>query len=659
MSAYLDGELTPDDQAEVEAFIEKDADARRLLAELRATIEAVRALPRARASDDLMDGLRGRMERQALLGEEPAGGTSPPSATPFQGRWLAAAAVVALACTAGYLMWALSDEEPTGAPARQQYALTEPRRPAEGPASTRENEGDVAGAKGLAMAGADGRDSNGDGVGDLITAAPAPAAPKDGFALGEKLRRRGAETVATDLPSKGNGDVLAKAKVLDVADKEYSGDSSDATWNAKTPTELDGDDFVGGVAASAKPATERYAGTAVAALTADPSPFALPYAERLADYFMTMKESPDVTVRTELVALNENVQMVELEFVDEARRQEAVAVLCNRFAFKPDSTPALDYDVLDAPRRGYGVFEGHGTTQPALSSAEPAHLERRKEEGKAGASASPGAAEEGEMSKDFNGLAPMGRLQKQDHYAYADSMSYGYSISAASRGEIAETDKLVFHGGFRGYPTVATALTLDVPDRQTLTTIVAKLEAETGGEAAEQALLNGGGGGTAGTRSLRQEQAGAAQVEKGTQLSEASRRGGKLWTDSTEAVADSLGERMDAPSDDAYMLGSRPAGEPMGRAPSSAAPPASQPAVRTVGGDSEWGERLMAFAPRTTRPAETRPASVTTTNGVSPVTASNVVRIYLRLAPETQPPADHPPTINMSIKAPEPPQQPE
>lgn len=112
LSAYLDDELTPDERGEVESFLESDADARALLAELRATIQAVQSLPRARASDDLLDHIRGRMERQALLGDEPA--TLPEArGGGFSGRWLAAAAVVALACLSGYLVWLLGEPGPT------------------------------------------------------------------------------------------------------------------------------------------------------------------------------------------------------------------------------------------------------------------------------------------------------------------------------------------------------------------------------------------------------------------------------------------------------------------------------------------------------------------------------------------------------------------
>ena len=72
LSAYLDNELSETERAEIEAFLAEYEEARELLAELRATIEIVKQLPRAKASDQMMDGLRARLERDALLGQTSA-----------------------------------------------------------------------------------------------------------------------------------------------------------------------------------------------------------------------------------------------------------------------------------------------------------------------------------------------------------------------------------------------------------------------------------------------------------------------------------------------------------------------------------------------------------------------------------------------------------
>ncbi|MBP7934012.1 MAG: hypothetical protein KA354_05115 [Phycisphaerae bacterium] len=111
LSAYLDGELAAAERTEVEDFLAVDADARKLLAELEDIAAGLRALPRARVSPDLMEGLRSRLERRALLGVQTS--KAPPVTTiPFGGRWLAAAAVMAMMVTAGYVMWSIRSPEP-------------------------------------------------------------------------------------------------------------------------------------------------------------------------------------------------------------------------------------------------------------------------------------------------------------------------------------------------------------------------------------------------------------------------------------------------------------------------------------------------------------------------------------------------------------------
>ncbi len=125
LSAYLDGELSADQRAEVEAFLAGDEQARRLLEDLRRTANLLQALPRAKAGEELIDALRGRLERKALLGEPAA----PPAVTrrrpirSYAARWAAVAAVLALSLTALYLIW---PPEPNGGqrqPGQQQIAM--------------------------------------------------------------------------------------------------------------------------------------------------------------------------------------------------------------------------------------------------------------------------------------------------------------------------------------------------------------------------------------------------------------------------------------------------------------------------------------------------------------------------------------------------------
>jgi hypothetical protein len=104
LTAYLDGELAPDDRAEIERLLDSDAEARRLLDELRETSELVAALPRGRAPEDLARQVNARLERQALLGDAPV------TAAPARVGWswanrLAMVAAVVLVCTVAWMGW--------------------------------------------------------------------------------------------------------------------------------------------------------------------------------------------------------------------------------------------------------------------------------------------------------------------------------------------------------------------------------------------------------------------------------------------------------------------------------------------------------------------------------------------------------------------------
>src|SRR5438552_55552 len=106
LSAYLDGELTGPERAQVEAFLAEYPEARSLLDELRLTAESVHSLPRAQAAEELLEGLRSRLERRALL-EAPAlpDEAVPPPSGPSWMKWMAAAAVIGLTVGTVYFMY--------------------------------------------------------------------------------------------------------------------------------------------------------------------------------------------------------------------------------------------------------------------------------------------------------------------------------------------------------------------------------------------------------------------------------------------------------------------------------------------------------------------------------------------------------------------------
>jgi len=103
MSAYLDGEVTDAERAEVEAYLAASEEGRRLFADLTRNAEWLRSLPRAKAPDGLPELVASELERRELLGEESTPEFARRPAGRRLGRWLASAAVIALAASAGIL----------------------------------------------------------------------------------------------------------------------------------------------------------------------------------------------------------------------------------------------------------------------------------------------------------------------------------------------------------------------------------------------------------------------------------------------------------------------------------------------------------------------------------------------------------------------------
>ncbi|MBX3393892.1 MAG: zf-HC2 domain-containing protein [Phycisphaerae bacterium] len=102
LSAYLDGELTPTERAEVERLIEQDADARVYLSELRRVSRWIGDLPRLRGPEPMTGAILERLERlerESLLGE-----AASPSVLRFgrYSRMLGIAASVLIVCTVGW-----------------------------------------------------------------------------------------------------------------------------------------------------------------------------------------------------------------------------------------------------------------------------------------------------------------------------------------------------------------------------------------------------------------------------------------------------------------------------------------------------------------------------------------------------------------------------
>ncbi|MFQ5804989.1 MAG: hypothetical protein ACE5I3_00915 [Phycisphaerae bacterium] len=100
LSAYLDGELSPERAREVERLLAESEQARRTLADLRAISQSLGDLPRRRAPAGLPDKVRRSVERQVLLQERAPAGR--PRVLKLVARISASAALIAACVFAGW-----------------------------------------------------------------------------------------------------------------------------------------------------------------------------------------------------------------------------------------------------------------------------------------------------------------------------------------------------------------------------------------------------------------------------------------------------------------------------------------------------------------------------------------------------------------------------
>jgi len=112
LSAYLDGQLSPGETAQVEQRLAEDPEARTLLEQLRQVSQMVHSLPHSSAPADLADEVMQQLERDALLGvsdtpEELAGRTH----LRFR-RFAAAAAIFILAGAVVTIVYSVLSKSP-------------------------------------------------------------------------------------------------------------------------------------------------------------------------------------------------------------------------------------------------------------------------------------------------------------------------------------------------------------------------------------------------------------------------------------------------------------------------------------------------------------------------------------------------------------------
>ncbi len=112
LSAYVDGELTGEELAQVERRLADDPQSRQLVEELRALGQEIQSLPQETVGEDLRATIMQRAERAMLLGTGEQQATLP-SETSFSGRWKwAVMAVAATLLMSLYLPNTQQEEKP-------------------------------------------------------------------------------------------------------------------------------------------------------------------------------------------------------------------------------------------------------------------------------------------------------------------------------------------------------------------------------------------------------------------------------------------------------------------------------------------------------------------------------------------------------------------
>lgn len=118
LSAYVDGELTGEQLADVEQRLANDAQARQLVDDLRALSENVKSLPRESVGEDLRESIMRRAEQAMLLGDG-AENRLPPTEGHGGRRWAWAAMALAATLLLSMVLPSVQQEEQPVANAKQ------------------------------------------------------------------------------------------------------------------------------------------------------------------------------------------------------------------------------------------------------------------------------------------------------------------------------------------------------------------------------------------------------------------------------------------------------------------------------------------------------------------------------------------------------------
>jgi len=106
LCSFLDGELAPRQQTEVQRLVARDPDVAQRLRHLQNTKTLIGALPRAEAPDDMLEQIKFALERKTLLDEQPVSAATSAGVRHLMFRRLvAAAAMIALMAVLGAVVY--------------------------------------------------------------------------------------------------------------------------------------------------------------------------------------------------------------------------------------------------------------------------------------------------------------------------------------------------------------------------------------------------------------------------------------------------------------------------------------------------------------------------------------------------------------------------
>lgn len=149
LSAYVDGELTDDERAQVEARLANDPQARQLVDELRTLSQQIQSLPAESIGEDLRATIMQRAEREMLIGGQ-AEKVLPKREASTSRKWTWIALAAAATLLVNLMLPSIQQEEQPLASAKPvQAATTDDVMTAEADADRAEPEGIAAGEESL------------------------------------------------------------------------------------------------------------------------------------------------------------------------------------------------------------------------------------------------------------------------------------------------------------------------------------------------------------------------------------------------------------------------------------------------------------------------------------------------------------------------------